>query len=212
MAVEIQGDHGLSSGRVAKQGGRVSPGWGHFALEAVVEEPDHVALTFVCLAHQDADSVDGKYAERLYTVSSKGKDPKPLFERLMFFALKLGLVTEAQIDSGERLEIEFADAAGRQVVLHLKEETYKDKTTGEDKKASRCDYKGIYRVSDDEVAAKKVPLDHEALAMGGITLAATPAEAAPKNGTTKPAANSGQARTAQPVVAGTKPIDDLGDL
>ena len=164
----------MTSQKVASNSSFCPPGWGHFFLEATDEKEDHVELAFACLAHQVADSVGKKYTERLYTVSAKGKD-KEIFERLTFWAWKLGLVTEAEIDSGDALSFDFNDACGRQCVLHLREEKYKDKE-GNDRASSRADYKGIYRVDDPEVAAKKVPLDHETLAVGGYKLPDSPAE------------------------------------
>jgi hypothetical protein len=207
----IPGQHGTDSKNVNKRGGFVSPGWGHFFLETAEEEPDHVKLTFVCLAHTDKDCAEKKYTEWLFSVASDPSKAAKIYEKVLWYAKQLGLCTDEQIDKKEDLDLKWAAAAGKQVVLHLEEQTHDGKTR------TKIAWKGIFSdFNDPEVMSSGCPFDEQTLKTAGIKL--EPRKAANRAEKTAPASKGGSMSTtaqkppatpSQPAGGTTK---DYGDL
>lgn len=165
MPITIPQNHGISSKKVDTVGNFSKPGWGHFYLEAVDEQADHVKLLFSCLGHTESECVDSKISMWLYFVAGAGKNPAPLYEKIMHTAKVFGLLTAEQIDAGGALAVDFTPAIGRQCVLHIIEREYEK--DGQKRKGTNVADKGVYRVDDPVVAEKRVPLDMNHLRLGG---------------------------------------------
>jgi len=219
MALSIPSSHGISQEEVADAGGFVAKkGSGHFFLEASAEKELYMALHFVCLAHEAEENVGKKYIERLYFASNnENTDPKELWKRILYWAWKLDIVSEAEIASGEALELDFQQAvdACAHCVLFLHDENFTDKG-GNKRQSVKADYKGIFRIDDPIVVDKRVPLHEESLIAAGIEVpTAAPAGKAASNGAkAAPAAKTAPPAARKPVPA-RKPqpaADDLGDV
>jgi hypothetical protein len=206
----IPANHGVNSEKAQARGKWSKPGWGHYFLESTEEQADHVKLTFVCLASTDPSNVETKHTEWLFFLPSSAEKATSTYEKVLLWALELGLVTKQQIDSNQAQEIQWVKAGGKQVVLHLEDQTYEGKTR------VRVAYKGIFSdFNCPEVMESGCPFNLDNLRMIGVTLLPRKQAAAPTNSqkpaaAAKPATQPATAQTAATPATAVK--TDLGDI
>lgn len=71
-------------------------------------------------------------------------------QRTKLLAKRLGIITDDEIKPGAQVNKTWYDALGKEVVLHIKLRSYKDKKTGEQKTACGVDYAGVYPLDYDQ--------------------------------------------------------------
>lgn len=168
-------------------GDRPEPGRYHVVVKSANEfSPKHsgkVVIDFEVLDGTIPNQVGRKHTE-YFATSAKA------MPRLVKMAIAVGLLSY-----GERKNITWSDAAGRQLVIDLEQHDYEK--DGETRKGVRITWAGMHALDDD--AANNVPKNQAA-----VELARKLGSSAKPNGN-----GNGNAATAQPAKAAASSWDDL---
>lgn len=121
------------------------PGRYHVVVLDVVEcedkFPDKIIITFMVLAGTSADQ---KYlVVREFFATSKKAIP-----RLQRLALSVGLIRP----NAPKQEVHFKNAVGRDLVIEVETNKWKDKTSGEEKTSMRVAFLGFWSTGNPEVS------------------------------------------------------------
>lgn len=154
----------------------------HLAITGVDDAPvgvDAIKVTFEILAGTVDNQAGKSFTETFWMPSESSKDGgKFAKKRLARFGIASGVIDPAAL--GRRVQIDWQDACGRQIVAKLNNYA-RDGKDGKHYKGAEINGLDIWSVAAPEVDA--IPKDTEALAMAAPT-----AVAAGKPGTGHPAA------------------------
>jgi hypothetical protein len=132
------------------EGGNILPGKYHARVGAVSEDLDNrtpcYQIEMTILAGTEPSQVGRVHNEKLW-VTDKTK------ARVARFAHRLGLI--GTTDFGQRPEVDWERAVGREVIIELIEETYRKDGESTDRKSTKMSFAGIWELTDQRV--KDVP-------------------------------------------------------
>jgi hypothetical protein len=215
MALEFTLDLTGETPETIEAGSQVPPGWYHNRVEDVYEDeknPGGTVFKYKTLGG-NGGAWDARYIfDRLGSPAAADSENGAEFlrRRTKLLAKRLGLLDDACIRAGGQVELDWHDAIGREVVLHIAKRSYdeRDKTTGQ-RTGNRREtvgvaFDGVYPVGGypADKLPRDCPTDMRQLISGGGPAPAAPstpaapaarAAAAATPGTPAPAAPRAQA-------------------
>lgn len=146
----------------------VAPGKYHAKIKQVsfakMGEYTTLRVVFKILAGTE-ESMIGKIHTENFFINDNN------MERLKLIAVRIGLVTEAELD--RKIRVQWKVAEGRQVVILIDSRKFHNNKTNREETRSQITYDGIWSVTDERVA--DVPKDAEYLSYAGLVAPTGPA-------------------------------------
>jgi hypothetical protein len=130
-----------------------TPGKYHTKIEdvqRVSDQTSYLKVRFALLAGTDPNGIGAVFSERFY-LSEKAK------KRLAIFAHRLHLLVDD--DFGGRVNVDWSQAIGKQLIVQVVEEEYEPKSGGKAKR-SKLAFAGFWDLADER--ARDVPRDASA--------------------------------------------------
>lgn len=162
-------------------------------------------LSFQVLGGTVTGQQGKRLTERLYLSGRDDDKTKKAIHRIMGFAKRMGIYTEA--DAKALKPIEFEKAIGKEFILDVQADSYQDKMTGETKESVRLAYMGIWR--SDHPDAPQCPKPGKP---GSPPKNTPPAATASGNGKSEPAKSPAKGSTAgkpKPAAQSAASVNDI---
>lgn len=186
MSLVEELDLGDDTPETLEHGGQMTPGWKHIKIEDVYDDPKNQGTLVLLMRVVTGKAKGAPHYERLWSPANAPDEQKAQTarNRRKLFAKRLGLIADG--DAGKAVQLDWADAIGREALVKIKKEVKKNEDGSEGREFVNVGFADIYRLDHPDVPA-------EALKEAGLP---------PRGGSAPPAAAAGAPSGTPPAPAG----------